>query len=224
MSINIALDGPSGVGKTTIAKAVAAELGYTYIDTGAMYRALAVYFTDLGLDPASEFEIESVLDLIDISLEYSDGVQHVLVNGKDVTDRLRTEEISRTASITSQYPAVREKLLGIQRDLARKQNVVMDGRDIGTVILPDAQLKVFMTAKPEVQAMRRYRQLEAQGKLDGATYETILEDIRERDLRDRTRETAPLVPAEDAVQIDTSELTIAQVKARILEELHKRIG
>ena len=222
--VNIALDGPSGVGKSTIAKAVARELGYTYIDTGALYRALGVYCADRGLAAEDEAGIAAAMDGAEIAIDYIGGEQHVLVNGNDITSRLRTEEISRMASVISQYRAVRAKLLDIQRELAATRDAVMDGRDIGTVILPDAQLKVFMTARPEVQAQRRYDQLKAQGRLDGADFETILADIRERDWRDSHRENAPLVRAQDAVELDTSDLTVEEVKARVLELLRERIS
>ncbi len=220
--ISIAIDGPSGVGKTTIAKSVASKLQYLYIDTGAMFRALAVYFLDSGLETGDEAGICASLPEIRLEVRYQDGTQHMVVNGSDVTDRLRTEEVSRAASVTSQYGAVRARLLEMQRELAGKANVIMDGRDIGTVVLPQARLKVFLTARPEVRAMRRYRQLEELGKLGDATLESIQKDIEERDYRDSHREIAPLKPAEDAVVIDTSDCTIDEVEARILEELALR--
>lgn len=219
MSINIAIDGPAGVGKSTIARALSEELGYTYIDTGALYRALGVFFADKGLSGDDETEIGNALESVEIGIEYEDGEQHVFVNGTDVTGRLRTEEISRMASKTSAYAQVRAKLLDIQRELAASRDAIMDGRDIGTVILPNADVKIFLTARPEVQAMRRYRQLEEKDALKGATYESILADITERDYRDSHREIAPLKPADDAVTIDTSDMTIEEVKAAILDEL-----
>ena len=219
MSVNIAIDGPAGVGKSTIAKALAQELGYTYIDTGALYRALGVYFTDQGLSGESEAEVSAALGGVTIGIEYKDDEQHVFVNGTDVTDRLRTEEISRMASRTSGYADVRAKLLDIQRDLAASHDSIMDGRDIGTVILPNADVKIFLTARPEVQARRRYNQLVEKNALGDATYESILADIRERDYRDSHRDIAPLKAAEDAVTIDTSDLTIEDVKSEILDEL-----
>ena len=219
MSVNIAIDGPAGVGKSTIAKALAQELGYTYIDTGALYRALGVYFTDKGLSGDDEAEVSAALDGVTIGIEYKEDEQHVFVNGTDVTDRLRTEEISRMASRTSGYADVRAKLLDIQRDLAASHDSIMDGRDIGTVILPNADVKIFLTARPEVQARRRYNQLVEKNALGDATYESILADIRERDYRDSHRDIAPLKAAEDAVTIDTSDLTIEDVKSEILDEL-----
>jgi CMP/dCMP kinase len=219
MSINIAIDGPAGVGKSTVAKALAQELGYTYIDTGALYRALGVYFADRGLSGDDEAQVEAVLDGATVSIEYIDGEQHVYVNGEDVTDRLRTEEISRMASKTSGYAAVRAKLLDIQRELAASHDSIMDGRDIGTVILPHADLKIFMTARPEIQAKRRYIQLDEQNALGDATLESILADIRERDYRDSHRDIAPLKAAEDAVVIDTSDMNLEELKSEILDEL-----
>ena len=219
--ISIAIDGPSGVGKSTVAKILSEELGYLYIDTGAMFRTLAVYFSDCGAGPSDREKIASLLGSIEIGIRHTDGVQHMFANGVDVTDRLRTEEVSKMASITSQYPEVRAKLLEMQRSLAKAGNIVMDGRDIGTVVLPDAELKIFLTASPKVRAKRRFCQLKASGKLAGASLEDILRDQEERDLRDSNRETAPLKAAEDALIIDTSEMTAEEVKNRILEALNE---
>ncbi|MBQ1424003.1 MAG: (d)CMP kinase [Lachnospiraceae bacterium] len=220
--VSIAIDGPSGVGKTTIAKSIAEKLQYLYIDTGAMFRALSVRFQELGLDPADEAAVCAALPDIALTIRYEDGTQHMIVNGEDVTDRLRTEDISRIASVTSQYQKVRSRLLEMQRELARTADVIMDGRDIGTVVLPQATLKVFLTARARVRAERRYKQLVKLDKLEGATLESIEKDIEERDYRDSHREIAPLKPADDAVTIDTSDLTIAEVEAAILDELAKR--
>ncbi|MDO4960757.1 MAG: (d)CMP kinase [Eubacteriales bacterium] len=217
--ISIAIDGPSGVGKSTIAKLLSKELGYVYIDTGAMFRTLAVYFNEHGIDAADEKAITEAIDSISIDIKYIDGVQHMFANGTDVTDRLRTEAVSQIASITSQYGPVRAKLLDMQRALAKKENVIMDGRDIGTVVLPDAQLKIFLTASSAVRAKRRYDQLLETGKLGGASFEDILKDQEERDYRDSHREIAPLKAAEDAVTIDTSDMSIDEVKAAIIDEL-----
>ncbi len=222
--ISIAIDGPSGVGKTTIAKSIASKLQYLYIDTGAMFRALAVHFLDNGLDTGDEASISAALPAIHLEIQYQDGIQHMIVNGSDVTSRLRTEDVSRAASVTSQYGAVRRRLLEMQRELAKTANVIMDGRDIGTVVLPDAQLKVFLTARSEVRALRRFKQLIELGQLGEATLESIQKDIEERDYRDSHREIAPLKPAEDAVVIDTSDNTIEEVEAAILTELKKRTG
>lgn len=217
MSFNIAIDGPSGVGKSTIAKRLAADLGFVYIDTGAMFRGLAVYFLDKGLDINDEKAVCDAVDGVKETIKYENGEQHVYVNGTDVTSRLRTEDVSKAASVTSQYQPVRSKLLELQREMAKVQDVIMDGRDIGTVVLPDAQLKLFMTARPEIQAQRRYDQLRESGRLEGATYESILADIKERDYRDSHRAIAPLRKADDAIEIDTSELSIEQVLDRTKE-------
>ncbi len=217
MSFNIAIDGPSGVGKSTIAKRLAADLGFVYIDTGAMFRGLAVYFLDRGLDINDEKAVCDAVDGVKETIKYENGEQHVYVNGTDVTSRLRTEDVSKAASVTSQYQPVRSKLLELQREMAKVQDVIMDGRDIGTVVLPDAQLKLFMTARPEIQAQRRYDQLRESGRLEGATYESILADIKERDYRDSHRAIAPLRKADDAIEIDTSELSIEQVLDRTKE-------
>ena len=219
---SIAIDGPSGVGKSTIAKLLAKELGFTYIDTGAMFRALSVYYTDNDIAAEDKEAVVGLTAKAELGIEYKDDVQHMLVNGSDVTDRLRTETVSRTASVISQYPEVRSMLLDMQRKLAARQNVIMDGRDIGTVVLPNAKLKIFLTASSKVRAERRYKQLNETGKLEGATFESILKDIEERDYRDSHRETAPLKAADDAVIIDTSELGIDEVKQRIVESLQDR--
>ena len=222
MSFNIAIDGPSGVGKSTIAKQLAADLGFVYIDTGAMFRGLAVFFLDRGLDIDDEKAICDAVNDAQVTIKYEDALQHVYVNGTDVTSRLRTEDVSRAASVTSQYQPVRTKLLELQREMARTQDVIMDGRDIGTVVLPQAQLKVFMTARPEIQAQRRYDQLKEQGKLGDATFESILNDIKERDYRDSHRANAPLKKADDAVEVDTSNLDIPAVMNRMKELVRER--
>ena len=223
MSYQIALDGPAGVGKSTIAKKLSEKLSFIYVDTGALYRALSVYFLDRGLLPSDEEGIRAVLPDISVEIRYEGGEQHVLVNGTDVTKRLRTKEVSNMASCSSQYRAVREKLLETQRELAARYNVIMDGRDIGTVILPDATLKVYLTAEPRIRAERRYNQLREQNELSGETLESIEQDIRERDFRDENREHAPLKQAKDAVLLDTSHLTIREVEERIESLLRERI-
>lgn len=217
--ISIAIDGPSGVGKSTIAKLLAKELRYSYIDTGAMFRALSVYCIDNGVKSEDSEAVAELVKNAKLGMEYIDGVQHMLVDGEDVTDSLRTELVSHTASVISQYPAVRSILLDMQRNIAANQNVIMDGRDIGTVVLPNASLKIFLTASSKVRAERRYKQLEETGKLEGATLDSILKDLEERDYRDSHRATAPLKAAEDAVIIDSSELGIDEVKQRILDRL-----
>lgn len=224
MSYQIAIDGPAGVGKSTIAKILSEKLSYIYVDTGALYRALGVFFSGLGLSAEDEKGISESLSDVRVSIEYQDGVQHVFVNGEDVTGLLRTKEASHMASVTSQYQKVRERLLGIQRELAETYNVIMDGRDIGTVILPEATLKIFLTADAAVRAKRRYLQLLEQNALDGQTIESIEKDIIERDKRDSERAIAPLKQADDAVLIDTSYLTISEVEEKITELLKERIS
>ena len=221
--ISIAIDGPSGVGKTSIAKSIAREKGYLYIDTGAMFRALSVCFLERGIEPDEEEEIGAALEDVHLKIRYEDGTQHMIVNDQDVTSKLRTEAVSRAASVISQFRAVRSRLLEMQRELAASANTVMDGRDIGTVVLPNATLKIFLTARAKVRAERRYKQLLELGQLDGATLESITKDIEERDYRDSHREIAPLKAAEDAVTIDTSDVSIEEVKAAILRALQNKL-
>ena len=223
--ISIAIDGPAGVGKSTIAKMLAEELKYVYVDTGALYRAIAVFLSDCGISP-DDLQEKRIADLIrDIRVEirYEDGVQHVLVNGTDVTGRLRTQEISRMASVTSAIPCVREKLLDLQRELAEKYDVIMDGRDIGTVVLPQATLKLFLTASAYVRAKRRYDQLKESGILGDETLSSIQKEIEERDYQDSHREIAPLKPADDAVIVDSSDLSMEEEIRMILSHLKEKI-
>lgn len=223
--ISIAIDGPAGVGKSTIAKMLAEELKYVYVDTGALYRAIAVFLSDCGISP-DDLQEKRIADLIrDIRVEirYEDGTQHVLVNGTDVTGRLRTQEISRMASVTSAIPCVREKLLNLQRELAEKYDVIMDGRDIGTVVLPQATLKLFLTASAYVRAKRRYDQLKESGILGDETLSSIQKEIEERDYQDSHREIAPLKPADDAVIVDSSDLSMEEEIRMILSHLKEKI-
>lgn len=206
---SIAIDGPAGAGKSTIAKLLAKELGYVYVDTGAMYRAMAVYFSQKGIDPLDENAINSSVNDIDISIEYIDGVQQVILNGENVTSLLRTEETGKMASKTSKYAAVRSKLLTLQRGLAKKTDVIMDGRDIGTTVLPDAFAKIYLTASSDARAKRRYDELVEKG--EKCDYEAIKEDIEKRDYEDMNREISPLKQADDAVLVDTSDMNIEQV-------------
>ncbi len=206
---SIAIDGPAGAGKSTIAKLLAKELGYVYVDTGAMYRAMAVYFSQKGIDPLDENAINNSVNDIDISIEYIDGVQQVILNGENVTSLLRTEETGKMASKTSKYAAVRSKLLTLQRGLAKKTDVIMDGRDIGTTVLPDAFAKIYLTASSDARAKRRYDELVEKG--EKCDYEAIKEDIEKRDYEDMNREISPLKQADDAVLVDTSDMNIEQV-------------
>lgn len=220
--INIAIDGPAGAGKSTIAKRVAAEKNYIYVDTGAMYRAMALYLYRLGIDPDDSAAISSHCGGAEITIEYRDGVQVVLLAGENVNDYLRTPEVSDTASRTSVNGDVRVKLVQLQQELARRQNVVMDGRDIGTVVLPDAQVKIFLTASVEVRALRRYMELMEND--ESADLEQIKAQIKERDERDMNRAISPLKQADDAVLVDTSDLTIDEVVERILSIIDEKIG
>lgn len=214
MGYNVAIDGPAGAGKSTIARLAAKELGFIYVDTGAMYRALAVHFLDLGI-PAEDREriVEACRDA-DVSIRYENKEQQVYLNGVNITSRLRAEEVGNMASRSSAIPEVRQKLLNLQRNLAAKEDVVMDGRDIGTNVLPDADVKIFLTASSRVRAVRRFEELKAKG-LD-CDLDAIEADIIERDERDMNRETAPLRQAGDAVLIDSSEMTIPEVTAAII--------
>ena len=214
MAINIAIDGPAGAGKSTIAKMLAKELGYVYVDTGAMYRAMAYYFLQQGIDKEDEAAINAAADGADVTIRYVDGAQEVLLNGENVTGSLRTEQVGNMASSTSVYPAVRVKLVALQQKLAKTTDVIMDGRDIGTCVLPDAQVKIYLTASVETRAKRRYDELVEKG--EHADFEKIEADIRERDYRDMHREMSPLRQADDAVLVDSSDMNIEQVVSAIL--------
>lgn len=220
--INIAIDGPAGAGKSTIAKAVAAKKGYIYVDTGAMYRAMALFILRNGIDPEDAAAISAKCTEADITIEYRDGVQVVLLGGENVNEYLRTPQVSDMASRTSVNGDVRRKLVELQQQLARRQNVVMDGRDIGTVVLPDAQVKIFLTASVEVRSDRRYKEMIEKG--EEADLEEIKAQIRERDERDMNREISPLKQAEDAVLVDTSDMSIDEVVERILRIVEEKIG
>lgn len=209
MPINIAIDGPAGAGKSTVAKQLAKNFGYIYVDTGAMYRAMALHFLRQGIDPADEAAIEAACSQVEISLDYLDGAQQIFLNGENVTSLIRTEEVGNMASNTSVYLPVREKLVELQRQLARKKDVIMDGRDIGTAVLPDATLKVYLTASSLVRATRRYKELVEKGT--ACSLEEIEQDIIDRDARDMNRELSPLRRAEDAVLLDTSGMTFEEV-------------
>ena len=209
MGYNVAIDGPAGAGKSTIAKLVAKEKGYIYVDTGAMYRGLAIHFLKKGIDPENKEAVAKACQDAEVTIGYENGIQQIYLNGENVTEMLRTEEVGNMASKTSAIPEVREKLLVLHRSLAREKDVIMDGRDIGTNILPDADVKIYLTASVETRAERRYKELKEKGeKCDLAE---ISRDIRERDERDMTREIAPLKKAEDAVLVDSSDMTIKEV-------------
>ena len=215
MGFNIAIDGPAGAGKSTIAKLAAKELGFIYIDTGAMYRTIALYLLREHVDCEDEQALSDALRSIEVEISYTDGVQQLILNGENVTDLIRTEEVSQMASISSAKPQVRQKLLQLQRTAAKKYDVIMDGRDIGTVILPDAQLKIYLTASIEERARRRYMEMQEKG-IECDLHE-IEADIAERDERDMNREVSPLKQAEDAVLIDSSHMTITDVCEKICE-------
>lgn len=215
MSHNVAIDGPAGAGKSTIAKRIARRLGYIYVDTGAMYRAMAYYLIQNQVDAADQEAIAAACQHADISICYQDGEQVVLLNGENVNAYLRTEAVGNMASVSSVVPEVRKKLVELQQKLARETDVVMDGRDIGTVVLPDADVKVYLTASVETRAKRRF--LELQEKGEPADLAKIAADIEDRDYRDMHRDISPLCQAEDATLVDSSDMTIDQVVERILE-------
>ena len=219
---SIAIDGPAGAGKSTIAKKLAKELGYHYVDTGAIYRTVA-YFLDLwGVSPKDIDGVTRYIDELTINIEYDEeGVQHMIMNGMDVTGDIRTQDISQKASLVSAHAVVRDVLLDMQRDVARKHNVIMDGRDIGSVVLPKADVKIFLTASPEVRAERRTKELLAKGQK--AVYETVLKEIVQRDYQDTHRPIAPLKMCRDSIKLDTSNLTIEEVVAEMRRIVKEKI-
>ena len=218
----IAIDGPAGAGKSTMAKTLAKELGFYYVDTGAIYRTVAYFMDLLGVSPKDVDGVERYIDELTIEIRYDEeGVQHMIMNGMDVTGDIRTQDISQKASLVSAHAVVREVLLDMQRDVAKAYNVIMDGRDIGTVVLPKADVKIFLTADPEVRAKRRYEELIAKGQK--ANLDTILKEIKQRDYQDTHREIAPLKLARDSIKVDTSNLDIDQVVAQIKDIAGKKI-
>ena len=222
-TISIAIDGPSGAGKSTLAKSVSKTLGYLYVDTGAIYRTISCYVLDQGIDPADEEAVLAALPQAKVEIRYgADGLQHMLLNGTDVTERIRRPEVSGCASVVSAHPGVRAHLLEMQRQMAASDNVVMDGRDIGTVVLPDAEVKVFLTATAQERARRRTRELEQRGTPQ--SYETTLREIEERDWNDTHRATAPLRQAEDAVMLDTTQLDFQASEEALLRIIQERSG
>lgn len=223
MGINIAIDGPGGAGKSTVARAVAKQLGFIYVDTGAIYRAIGLKFVRTGKSFTNE-NIISVLPGTELSLTHIDGEQHIIIDGEDVSSLIRTQEISSAASKVSAVPEVRAFLLDLQRDIARKNNVIMDGRDVGTVILPNAEVKIFLTANVEVRARRRHRELMAKGLETPDTFERVLKEVAERDKADSERATAPLKPAEDAVLVDTSDMDFEQSVQTIINIIRRKVN
>ena len=220
MSYTIAIDGPAGAGKSTIAKRVAKELSFIYVDTGAMYRAMALYFLRKGILPDETEKIEAACEDIQVSITYVNGEQQVWLNGENVSKEIRKEEVGNMASKTSVKSKVREKLVALQRELASRENVVMDGRDIGTQVLPDATAKIYLTASVEERARRRFLELQEKGM--PANMEAIEADIIARDHRDMTREISPLRQAEDAVLVDASQMTIEEVTNAVIREFENR--
>ncbi len=222
-TVSIAIDGPAGAGKSTIARRLAKELGYYYVDTGAIYRTVAYFLDLLGISPKDVDGVERYLDELTIQIEYDEeGKQHMLMNGMDVSDEIRTQDISQKASLVSAHAIVRDMLLDMQRDVAKKHNVIMDGRDIGTVVLPKATVKIFLTASAEVRAKRRMDEMIAKGQK--ANFEQVLKDIQQRDYQDSNRPIAPLKQAKDAVLLDTSDLDIEGVVAAMKDIIGKKVS
>ena len=217
----IAIDGPAGAGKSTMARQLARELGFVYVDTGAIYRSVAYFMLLMGISPKDTDGVTRLIDDVNLQIVYADGVQHMILNGQDITDELRTPEISKAASLVSAQKVVRSFLLDMQRDVARTHNVIMDGRDIGTVVLPRADVKIYLTASAEVRANRRL--LELQQKGEKTSYAKVLQEILQRDKQDMTRPIAPLKKAADAVELDTSALSIDQSVAAMKEIIGRKL-
>lgn len=221
--ISIAIDGPAGAGKSTISKVIAKKLGIIYVDTGAMYRAVALYAIRNGVNTRNEDgRLESILDEIEVDIAYEDGVQHIYLNGEDVSDAIREPEVSMGASNVAVVPSVRLKLVELQRELAKKQSVIMDGRDIGTYVLPDADVKIFLTATAEERAKRRFDELQAKGI--ESSYDEVLCDMKKRDLNDSTRDFAPLKQADDAALIDTTKYNFDESVEMILSHINAHLN
>ncbi len=222
MAINIAIDGPAGAGKSSIAKLVSKELGYIYVDTGALYRTVGLYSIRKGIDTKNAEDVTSTLSDIEVKLGFVDGAQHVFLNGEDVSDAIRTPEASMGASNVSAIPAVRTFLFDLQRDIAKNNNCIMDGRDIGTVVLPDAQIKIFLTASPEARAERRYKELVEKG--EKVVFQDVLDDINKRDYQDSHREIAPLKQAEDAILVDNSGCNLEEGAKLVLDMIKDKLA
>ncbi len=217
---NIAIDGPAGAGKSTIAKSVAKKLGFIYVDTGAMYRAIGLYMLQRGINPEEEDKISEACKQVEVTIEYINGEQQVILNGDNITGLIRTEEAGKMASAVARFGAVRKKMVELQMKLAASTNVIMDGRDIGTVVLPGADLKIYLTASTKERALRRWKELKDKGIASDIT--DIEEDIRKRDFQDMNREISPLKQAEDAVLLDSSDLTIEEVIDKIISLFYEK--
>lgn len=220
--VSVAIDGPAGAGKSTLARRLAAELGYIYVDTGAMFRTIGLYALRAGKDPKDNEAVNALLPEISLKFAFIGGEQHIYLNGEDVSTAIRTEEVGMAASAVGANPEVRAFLLGMQRDMAKTQDVLMDGRDIGTVVLPDATVKIFLTASPEARATRRWKEYQQKGV--EVSYEEVLADVRQRDYQDTHRAAAPLKQAEDAVLLDTSALDFEQSLDAMKQIIAKKIG
>ena len=221
MGINIAIDGPSGAGKSTLAKKLAAKLNYIYVDTGAMYRSIGLYVLRSGVNAEDVERVVRCLDSIDVSLGFVNGEQRVYLNGEDVSEEIRVHEVSQYTSLVSKIPEVRSFLMDMQKKLAKDHDVIMDGRDIGTVVLPNAEVKIFLTASAEVRAMRRYKELTERGQT--VSYEQILKDVNQRDEQDMNRAVAPLKPADDSVIVDTSECSFDESLSILFKTVQERL-
>lgn len=220
--VSVAIDGPAGAGKSTLARRLAAELGYIYVDTGAMFRTIGLYALRAGKDPKDNEAVDALLPEIDLHVALVEGEQHIYLGKEDVSTAIRTEQAGMAASAVGANPTVRAYLLDLQRDMAKKQDVLMDGRDIGTVVLPDATVKIFLTASPEARATRRWKEYQAKG--DPISYEAVLEDVKKRDYQDTHRAAAPLRQAEDAVLLDTSDLDFEQSFAAMKKIIAEKVG
>ena len=220
--VSIAIDGPSGAGKSSLAKALAKDLGYVYVDTGAMYRSIGLYAVRAGVDPHDADAVAALLPKIRLDIRLLDGAQHIYLNGEDVSTAIRTEEVGMAASAVGANPEVRAFLLGMQRDMAKTQDVLMDGRDIGTVVLPDATVKIFLTASPEARATRRWKEYQQKGV--EVSYEEVLADVRQRDYQDTHRAAAPLRQADDAQLLDTSEMNFEQSLEAMKKMIVEKVG